>query len=103
MSEEEMKLFYELINNFEFVGSLTEEGRLLVKRGAQHLKNEISILNDKIDNYEKRINKVLSYITTGMLKKYPQLTEDTIINVLKNEYTEIMKKELILEENNEQF
>lgn len=40
MSDEEFKIFLELINGIEIVGSLTEEGRSLIKRGVQRLVDE---------------------------------------------------------------
>lgn len=48
MSEQEMTAFNELINGFEIVGSLTPEGTAFIKRGVQHLQQEIQQLKEKL-------------------------------------------------------
>ena len=48
MSEEKMSCFYELINGFEIVGTLTDDGRKLVKDGVLHLQQENKQLKEEL-------------------------------------------------------
>lgn len=53
MSEEKMSCFYELINGFEIVGTLTDDGRKLVKDGVLHLHQENKQLKDKLKGVQE--------------------------------------------------
>lgn len=56
MSEEKMSCFYELINGFEIVGTLTDDGRKLIKEGVLYLYQENQRLNADL------IKEEVSYI-----------------------------------------
>ena len=53
MSEEKLNAFYELINGFEIVGSLTDEGKKFIKDGVQHLQQENKQLKDKLKGVQE--------------------------------------------------
>lgn len=53
MSEEKLNIFYELINGFEIVGTLTDDGKKLIKDGVQYLQQENQQLKEKIKTYEE--------------------------------------------------
>ena len=53
MSEEKMSCLYELINGFEIVGTLTDDGRKLIKEGVQHLQQENKQLKDKLKGVQE--------------------------------------------------
>ena len=72
MSEEKMSCFYELINGFEIVGTLTDDGRKLIKEGVLHLYQENQRLNADLikeeasyinlrDTYNKKSEKCNLY------------------------------------------
>ena len=67
MSEEKLNIFYELINGFEIVGTLTDDGKKLIKDGVQYLQQE--------NNQLKKELKATKEVVEEHLKKEIQLKE----------------------------